>query len=255
MKLCVECEIRPLGKRRFKYCDECSLVVGQRKREQWQRNKNAGKIKTRSKLCAECGMPHNKTRSARFCADCAKARAIEQRKMGLKTWRTNNKANMEAYNKGRKVVRQERKWRSPDGMCEHCEALPKGFYKKKYCDACSIVMDGYLTANGALVKRVRSRIRKILRAFVKKGRIPEGEIFDHLGYTPVELVNHLAEDWPDGFPEDIENYHIDHIIPINHYKEQGKLESMEDIMECFALENLRLIPAKENLSKGFKVIR
>ena len=86
-----------------------------------------------------------------------------------------------------------------------------------------------------------------------KGDAPYGAM-RILPYTPVQLVNHLGRDWPNGFPKDIENYDIDHIIPLNHYKQEGELESVENIVKAFALENLRLITQHENRTKRAKVI-
>ena len=111
-----------------------------------------------------------------------------------------------------------------------------------------------LSQGEILVRRMRTAVRAVVRKYLAEGEPKTYGCFKLLPYTPVEFIEHLAVDWPDGFPKDMENYHIDHIIPINHYKESGELETMENIVEAFALENLRLIPAFENLSKGAKVI-
>jgi len=224
MILCMECGLNSVACGRTKYCGpECAWEV-QLKRQ--RSNDLYG-------LCKECGQPHNKPKQAQFCADCLITR---------------------------RIIRRRKKYALDRKICECCKEKPKGFGKTRYCDECSVFMHGpgrvrrTFTTLQLMEKRLACQIRRILRLYVKEERVRMSEYFDRLGYTPVEFLNHLAEDWPDGFPEDIENYHIDHIIPINHYKLEGELENMEDIVKCFALENLRLIPAFDNLSKGKKVI-
>ena len=141
-------------------------------------------------------------------------------------------------------------------LCKVCKRKPVAYRRRSYCShECSYVMilerNIPKTTSDRLVDRLRKQVRRVLIACVKG--TPYGAL-RLLPYTAVELINRLAEDWPDGFPEDIENYDIDHIIPINHYKQQGILENVEGVVECFALENLRLITQHENRTKRDKVI-
>lgn len=139
-------------------------------------------------------------------------------------------------------------------LCKVCNERPIAYRRRSYCshECCRRFWNKPKTASDRLVDRIRKQIRRNLVKHVK-GNTPYGAM-RLLPYTPIELVDHLARDWPDGFPQDIENYDIDHIIPINHYKQQGRLESVENIVECFALENLRLITQHENRSKRDRVI-
>ena len=67
---------------------------------------------------------------------------------------------------------------------------------------------------------------------------------DIVGYTAKDLLNHFSVD---KIPE---GYHIDHIIPINLYN----YSSIDDeFLKCWNIRNLRIIPAKDNLSKGDKL--
>jgi hypothetical protein len=72
-----------------------------------------------------------------------------------------------------------------------------------------------------------------------------------LGYTPGELRDHLARtlprraSWSD-FEE--RRLHIDHIVPTIEFD----LSTDEGVRACFALSNLRLLWAKDNLAKGAK---
>lgn len=72
-----------------------------------------------------------------------------------------------------------------------------------------------------------------------------------VGYTRNDLMEHLMHKIPEGYSEkDIfnGNLHIDHKIPksvFNYSKPEHP-----DFKECWALDNLRLLPAKENLIKS-----
>ena len=77
--------------------------------------------------------------------------------------------------------------------------------------------------------------------------------FDHLPYTPKELMEHIESQFDDKMSWD--NYgtywHVDHIYP------QSLLpyDSYEhpNFLRCWALDNLRPLEARENMSKGNKV--
>ncbi len=86
----------------------------------------------------------------------------------------------------------------------------------------------------------------------KKGRHWETLV----GYTVVDLKKYLTRSIPRGYSwEDYRtgklNLHIDHIIPIakHNFKKPEDL----DFQRCWALKNLRLLPAKENMSKSSKL--
>ena len=162
------------------------------------------------------------------------------------------------------------------GICRDCGVNKIGHGRRAYCEPCATDPEmvkererlygrrNYhkykqekfkaLSEGDKLVRRLRTALRAVVRKHVGEEEIKRSGCFRLLPYTPVEFIQHLSKDWPNGFPKDMENYHIDHVIPVNHYKEKGELETMEGIMKCFALENLRLIPAFDNLSKGKKVI-
>ena len=75
-----------------------------------------------------------------------------------------------------------------------------------------------------------------------------------VGYTLNDLIKRLKKTMPEGYIwNDYLNgkLHIDHIIPIAvfHF---DKAEN-PDFQKCWSLKNLRLLPAKENISKGAKI--
>ena len=215
----------------------------------------AEKMLMDNRLCITCGgripqerMSARGTDQTKYCRDQCRTILYRDRKK-IKDWKA----------QGFTVIKGQLK------LCSHCKnPIPKERGKKaKYCgDRCRVDAQVYRRKNiptNNLCRRLRGQIRKVMIKHVDGGEIKTYGSFRNLPYTPVEFIEHLAKDWPNGFPKDIENYHIDHIKPLNHYKLEGKLETEEDVVKAFALENLRLIPASENLSrprksKGTKVL-
>lgn len=76
----------------------------------------------------------------------------------------------------------------------------------------------------------------------------------NIGYSIEELKNHLQKTMPKGYTW--QDYlsgklHIDHIIPINAFNFTSPKHI--DFKKCWALNNLRLLPARENLTKSKKI--
>jgi len=99
--------------------------------------------------------------------------------------------------------------------------------------------------------KMRKAISKALKGN-KAGRTWESLT----GYTLADLIKRLNETMPQGFTW--QNFlsgalHIDHIIPISAFNYTRPEHT--DFKRCRALENLRLLPAKENLIKSNKLDR
>lgn len=86
---------------------------------------------------------------------------------------------------------------------------------------------------------------------------------DYLGYKIVSLVKALGKDLkeregPKRKLRDAlnEGYHIDHIVPLSSFdillstNSGGNVVNWDVFRECWAITNLRAIPADENLAKG-----
>lgn len=86
-------------------------------------------------------------------------------------------------------------------------------------------------------------------------------IENYLGYKVRTLVKHLSSDLKEreGRRRKLvealdEGYHIDHIHPLSKFSVIGDDGvDWEEFKRCWAITNLRAIPAKENLAKGAKV--
>jgi len=102
-----------------------------------------------------------------------------------------------------------------------------------------------------LSKKISSGIRNSLKN--QKG----GTHWEKLvGYSVTNLKKHLELNIPKGYTwqDFLEGkLHIDHIIPISAFN-FNKPEH-PDFKRCWALENLQLLPAEENLRKHNKLIR
>ena len=266
LKICAYCEKEPITPPRYRYCSkECvdsSVRERERSRPYVEYRRRYGLIrKQRPGIRARINMLQNKRLKVKRLERKANCVICEEKICEL---------HLRKYCSGCSPRNKEK------GICKECGINKIGFGRNKYCDPCAtdpeIVKErermfgrkNYykykqekfkaLSEGDKLVRRLRTALRAVVRKHVGEEEIKRSGCFRLLPYTPVEFIQHLAKDWPDGFPKDITNYHIDHITPINHYKQNGELETMENVVEVFSLENLRLIPAFENLSKGAKVI-
>lgn len=79
---------------------------------------------------------------------------------------------------------------------------------------------------------------------------------DLVGYTLKDLIEHLKKTLPEGYSWN--DYlkgklHIDHKIPKSMFN-YTKFEH-PDFKRCWALNNLQLLPAKENVTKDNKICK
>ena len=82
-----------------------------------------------------------------------------------------------------------------------------------------------------------------------RGSKKEGRTHELLGYSSKELCEHLESLFKDGMTWNNQGeWHIDHRIPQSHFT------SINQIKECFALENLKPEWGEWNMSKGNRFI-
>ena len=98
------------------------------------------------------------------------------------------------------------------------------------------------------------RISCLIRQSVKDNK--NGKHWEYLtGYTCKDLIKHLKTTMPEGYTwqDFLKNnkLHIDHIIPISAFN--FTKPEHPDFRRCWALENLQLLLAKENLRKSNKL--
>jgi hypothetical protein len=126
----------------------------------------------------------------------------------------------------------------------------KRIYKKKkiYRDYCKRKYRTDIKYN--LDYKISNEIKRSLKNN-KNGRKWESLV----GYTLDNLIEHLKQTIPKGYTwQDVLNgkLHIDHIIPKSLFKYKIPDDSFK---RCWALKNLQLLPAKENIMKSNKVLQ
>lgn len=101
---------------------------------------------------------------------------------------------------------------------------------------------------------------------------PEGltrDLDKYLGYSMTKLVKHLSarlkEDYPGKRLKDVllEGWHVDHIYPLSRFNvvvshshsnsHSNEELDWEEFRRCWALSNLKAIPASDNLAKGARI--
>ena len=105
---------------------------------------------------------------------------------------------------------------------------------------------------------IKFRIRNLIGASIWRylKRKENGQRLELIvGYTIDDLIKRLKSTLPDGYTwKDYINgsdLHIDHIIPIAAHNFKSVKDT--DFKRCWALKNLRLLTAKENISKKDKL--
>jgi hypothetical protein len=103
--------------------------------------------------------------------------------------------------------------------------------------------------------RLRQSTSVAISTYLKSaGGLKYGSSWDHLPYTPEELMEHLSKQFRDGMT--IDNYgtywHVDHIFPQSFLP----YDSFDhpNFARCWALDNLQPLTIAENCSKGNKIL-
>lgn len=171
-------------------------------------------------------------------------------------WRRNNPEKRKQiyanYYEKHKILRMEQ---SREYYQKHKERLLK--YAKKYREEHKKEHNIYI--NNKNKTDLKFNLNCKIRAFIGKS-IRENKFGRHwetlVGYTLNDLIKRLQETMPKGYDwEDVLNakLHIDHIIPINVFN-YSKPEHT-DFKRCWALSNLQLLPARDNLIKHNKLTK
>ena len=178
----------------------------------------------KSGLQNDCKMCHNK--SVRKWIDRNKAKHNQYNKTTKKRMRINNSELVNA---------ELTKWRK-----SHVDLV------RIYC------RDAYKKRRESLKFRLSCAIRGAIRRSFQ-GSKPQ-KTFDMLGFGLEELKAHLESQFQSGMTwENYGEWHIDHKIPISAFN----FDSPEqiDFKRCWSLENLQPMWARENMSKGAKILK
>ena len=172
-----------------------------------------------------------------------KEKIKEQVKICYQKWYKNNPNYMKEYmgNYDRKEYTEKYRKRNIVKIRE---------YRKEYNK--NIIRERYKTD---IKFKLNSLISRAIRGALKGNK--SGKKWESLvGYTLINLQKHLKKTMPEGYTwQDYMNgkLHVDHKIPKSIFN-YSKPEHT-DFKRCWALKNLRLLPAKDNLIKGSKLSR
>lgn len=187
-----------------------------------------------------------------------------------KRWRSENKDyNKEWYEKNKdKVVKKQKKWYKEnkdkalkksqewaDKNREKRRESSRRYYKKnpKKCMKSNskylkkkFENDKTYKINFKLAANIRSRIRNAIKLLYRNQHS-----IDILGCTVEYARGHLEKQFKEGMTWDNHGeWHIDHIIPCASFD----LTDPEQQKKCFHYTNLQPLWAKENITKGVKIL-
>ena len=212
-----------------------------------------------TKICRKCLLKlsvnnfgkskQNKDGLKSYCNECRKLESKkyrtenrEKRSETIKKYYENNKEKellrFNQYRKENKVKRQE---------------TIKNYYEnnKKIINSKQVILNKFYYDNNPQYK-LKHLCRRRISDYLKTVNTPKkGSTFDIVGCTPQFLKEHLEMNFKEGMTW--ENYglycwHIDHIIPLSSAQNEG------EIYELCHYTNLQPLWAKENLSKGCKIL-
>lgn len=92
--------------------------------------------------------------------------------------------------------------------------------------------------------RIRSSFNHIFKIYLLQKKFGSSKKY---GLDYRSIIEHLKP-----FPEDLSNYHIDHIKPLCSFNflNSDKTINLEEIIKAYAPTNLRWLPKEENIKKG-----
>ena len=195
-----------------------------------------------------------------YCKECRKTMTIEYRNKNKnklnekqKEYYQNNKENKKSYDK---IYRENHKEKYKLLSEKWCKIYKEDRinnpekYKQKDKEWRNNNKDLIKEINNRYFKKHKYRFawRKILHYSLRTlGKKKEGKTIDLLGYSALELKEHLEKLFQDGMSWDNHGeWHIDHIKPISLFDENTPIKIVN------SLNNLQPLWAKDNLSKSDK---
>lgn len=187
-----------------------------------------------------------KARTEKACTKCGEIKPVSAF--------SNDKSKLDGLHNECKECRTARnkEWASKN--------LPRlrelGANRRRRPDARVKILDGkkqYRVKNKYNPKHILySRIQSWMNLHFKTS-VPSKKWAKILGYTPDELKAHLEKQFTKGMSwERKSEIHVDHILPVSSFN----ITSIDhpDFHACYGLQNLRPMWAKDNMSKGKKIL-
>ena len=169
-----------------------------------------------------------------------------------------NKYKREWYHKNKEVINEKRReqYKNDPSLREKHSQWSKAYYQDNREDLIQNAVEYKRNRRqNDIVYKLRHVVSNAVWYAVTGQRGSKGgKTFDELPYTPHDLKEHLENQFDDNMTW--ENYgsywHIDHIYP--HSKLPYDSLKHPNFQKAWALSNLRPLEAKENQSKGDKIL-
>lgn len=135
---------------------------------------------------------------------------------------------------------------SHDGRQSYCKKCKSAMHKQRHRQNTRARLRHHMAT------RIQSQLGKHSPPNLTKN------LEEYLGYRIPTLVKSLRADLMEREGKKLndaleEGYHIDHLKPLSSYQVIcGEVVDWEAFKECWAISNLKAIPAAENLAKGAK---
>ena len=151
---------------------------------------------------------------------------------------------------GKGFTKYETNTKNTSTLCsDECRKIHKKGWSREWLQKQkNDVNSNYNNPIHQLTRRIRNGIRQ---SFKHKKIRKTNKTFLLLCYTKEELIEHIESQFTNGMSWDrFSEIHIDHIRPVSSFNFDST--DHPDFKKCWALNNLQLLWAKDNISKGNK---
>lgn len=167
----------------------------------------------------------------------------------MKEWRENNRDYCKEYNLEYRILNNEKiKLNQLDYRIENKDKIKQNRLKRKPLHAAYERSRKDTIVEYKLACNLRTNfLSSLKRQSVKKSKL----LFQYTDIAFADYIYYFESNYPVEFLNLTEKnaYHVDHIIPCSAYD----FNNLEEIRLCWNPENLRIIPAKENLLKNDRI--
>lgn len=232
----------------YKICNQCDIEKEIDEFNKWSRSKDGFR-----NYCRECQKEYQKSYRSKN-KTLIKIKSIE--------YRTKNKDKICAYSSSDKRKLQKKKYyeKNKDKIklknkeYYHLNSEERKKSSKDYRESIKNT-EKYKNSRREYNKKWRKENRHITswrkllrRALNYIGCVKEDRTIDILGYSPIQLKEHMETLFTTGMSwENYGEWHIDHIVPISKFSKETPINIIN------SLDNLQPLWAKDNLIKGNKI--
>ena len=240
---------------KLKTCTKCLRTFPES--EFPKKRKDSEERRSQCKSCKnESNEKWRRENRERHLQNCANQRENNKpkRKKWCKDWEENNKEHRKEYKREYRLKNKDEINRKNRELWETKGKFYQAKYHKRHPDKYKSICEGVWEKKKATLKgRLENSITCGIRKSIFKGSKNRRKWEKLVGYSIDDLIERLKKTMPDGYSWDdymAGKLHIDHITPksIFNYKTPDDI----DFKRCWALRNLQLLPAKENLMKRDK---